>query len=129
MKKFKILAFSVLFCFLFVSSAAAWSFTLINKTPAWIDIEMYGEHLFWRDKVDKKCTANAGQEVACSLDGGICPYKVVLTFYRYKSGNQGENKRYTVIVGKGIATCWDQKYKAVEAVGSTWDDPYEFVEQ
>lgn len=88
----------------------AWKFTLYNYIPTEnnaslyqkITCDVYGEHLFWRDRVD--CTVrDVGKDSSASCDAGpgICPVALACRATNAEGGTTHFDWTY---IG---AKCWD----------------------
>jgi hypothetical protein len=111
----KIIFFIILAVTVCVSNPAyAWKVTIENSIPNTSDnrfyesmtCDVYGEHFFWRDKVD--CTISdvgKGSSKSCDAGPGICPVALACTF-KYSTGKVSSTG-YKYI---GVR-CWDAKLK------------------
>ena len=102
---FIILAVTVFIC----TPTYAWKVTLKNEIPTnssyqsyqSISCDVYGEHFFWRDKVD--CTISnvtRGNSASCDVGPGICPVALVCTIVL-------EGKKFPTRWYYMGARCWD----------------------
>ena len=79
MKKISFFIILTVIVFMYTPSYA-WKFIFENNIPLdsrsliqKITCDVYGEHFFWRDKVDCTVTAGKDQEDSCDAGPGICP--------------------------------------------------------
>ena len=88
-----------------VTMAQAWTVFVDSNTcsvDSWI--EVYGEHLFWRQE-DCGFGVDAHQTGSCDLPGAICPVYLSLSCHP-------KGKKFSIYLGKtdifrGIAACWN----------------------
>jgi hypothetical protein len=114
MKKFIQFAGIIILLFGWSALAAAWTVTIKNSTGARMDIEVEGEHLFWR-QIDCRTTIPVYKEGNCELSGGICPTFVYFTAKNDK-GTYPKKVCDVGTAGNG-AKCFNHKYAIAEVNG------------
>ena len=83
------------------SSGEAWQVTIANNTYRGYRIDVYGEHLFWR-QVDCSTNVSANSTVTCTLPGAICPVYLRIVW----SDGRGDTE-YPKSSQARMARCWD----------------------
>jgi hypothetical protein len=101
MKKFTLFVAMAVFMVVFASYAEAWQVTIANNTDRGYKIDVYGEHLFWR-QVDCSTNVSANSTVTCTLPGAICP----VYFHIVWSDGMGDSE-HPASSQVRMAHCWD----------------------
>ena len=83
------------------SSGEAWQVTIANNTDRGYRIDVYGEHLFWK-QVDCSINVSANSTGTCTLPGIICP-----VYFRIVWSDGRGDLEYPNSSQARIAHCWN----------------------
>ncbi len=123
----KLIGITIIAIFLFAlpCSARAWEVEIINGSSVGVEIEIYGEHLFWR-QVDCKASVPSDKYVICQMPWGICP---VYAEAKYTFHGTEFNEHVGFTLGADFAACYNTQFSIQEIRGYRGDNSLEFYVQ
>ncbi len=92
---------------------ASWEVQIFNSSSVNVDIDIYGEHLFWKEI---HCTVSAKPDSfnICQMRGGICPVYAKVK-YTFKGNDFNEHVGFSS--GLDIAACYRTQFSIDELRG------------
>jgi len=112
MKRILLVITTVTLLLTLASSGEAWQVNIKNSCNKDVNIDVTGEHLFWR-QIDCSVKVPQGTTGTCKLPGAICPFDIRGGFIYDQSGFY-LNTVHCMTAPKDVCCCWDVNVEVVQ---------------